>query len=77
MEPTALTRLAETLTGFGALGLVTAVLNVVSLRVVRVDQVPGCVQGRIRWWSAHNPAFLAISAAVTAAGLILLAAAAW
>jgi hypothetical protein len=77
MEPTALTQFAETLIGFGALGIITAALNIVSLRVVRVDEVPGCVQSRIRWWSAHNSAFLLISAAVTAAGLATLAAATW
>jgi hypothetical protein len=77
MEPTALTQFAETLIGFGALGLITAALNIVSLRVVRVDEVPGCVQARIRWWSAHNSAFLLISATVTAAGLATLAAATW
>jgi hypothetical protein len=77
MEPTALTQFAETLIGFGALGIITAALNIVSLRVVRVDEVPGCVQARIRWWSAHNSAFLLISAAVTAIGLATLAAATW
>jgi hypothetical protein len=77
MEPTALAQLAETVTGLGLLGLVTATLNVVALRVVRVDEVPGCVRARIRWWGAHNPAFLVISAAVTTAGLIILAASAW
>jgi hypothetical protein len=77
MEPTALTQFAETLIGFGALGVITAALNIVSLRVVRVDEVPGCVQARIRWWSAHNSAFLLISSAVTAVGLLTLAAATW
>jgi hypothetical protein len=77
MEPTALTQFAETLIGFGALGIITAALNIVSLRVVRVDEVPGCVQARIRWWSAHNSAFLLVSAAVTAVGLGTLAAATW
>jgi len=74
MERTALVQLAETLAGIGALGVITAVLNVVALRVVRVDEVPGCVQGRIRWWSAHNSAFLVVSAVVTAVGLATLVA---
>lgn len=74
MEPTALAQLAETAAGIGALGLVTAALNVVALRVVRVDEVPGCVEARIRWWSAHNPAFFVVSAVLTALGLAGIAA---
>jgi hypothetical protein len=74
MEPTALVQLAETMAGFGALGLLTASLNVVALRVVRVDEVPGCLEARIRWWSAHNPAFFVVSAVLTTLGLAGLAA---
>jgi hypothetical protein len=74
MEPTALAQAAATVAGIGALSLVTALLNVVALRAVRVDDLPGCVQGRIRWWGAHNSAFLVISAVLTAAGLAGLAA---
>jgi hypothetical protein len=74
MEPTTLAQVAETVAGLGALGVVTAALNVVALRVVRVDEAPGCVRGRIRWWSAHNPAFLVVSVVVTVVGLALLAA---
>jgi hypothetical protein len=74
MEPTTLAQLAETVAGLGALGVATGALNLVALRVVRVDEVPGCVQPRIRWWSAHNPAFLLVSAALTAVGLATLAA---
>jgi hypothetical protein len=74
MEPTALTQAAQTVAGLGALSLLTAALNLVALRVVRVDEVPGCVRARIRWWSAHNPAFLVVSAVVTAVGLATLAA---
>jgi hypothetical protein len=74
MEPTTLAQLAETVAGFGALGVVTATLNLVALRVVRVDEVPGCVQARIRWWSAHNSTFLVVSVVVTVVGLALLAA---
>lgn len=75
MEPTALAQLAQTLIAFGMLGIITAMLNVVALRVVRIDEVPGYVQARIRWWSAHNSAFLVVSAVVTAVGLAILAAA--
>jgi hypothetical protein len=60
----------ETVAALGALGVLIAVLNMVSLRVVRVDDVPVCVQSRIRWWSAHNPAFGAASLLVAVAGLI-------
>jgi hypothetical protein len=69
MEPSALAQAAETVAGIGALTLVTALLNVVALRAVRVDELPGCVQGRIRWWGAHNSAFLVLSAALTVIGL--------
>ena len=75
MEP--LAQLGETLSLLGVLGVITAALNVVALRVVRVDEVPGCVQARIRWWGAHNAAFLMISAAAAAAGLAILAATTW
>jgi hypothetical protein len=68
--------LGETLAGLGVIGVLTAVLNVVALRLVRVDEVPGCMRARIRWWSAHNPAFLLVSAIVVAAGLTTLMAAA-
>ncbi len=68
--------LGETLAGLGTIGVLTAALNVVALRLVRVDEVPGCVRARIRWWSAHNPAFLLVSAMVAAAGLTTLMAAA-
>ena len=69
--------LAEALSLLGVLGVITAALNVVALRVVRIDEVPGCAQARIRWWGAHNAAFLMISAAVSAAGLATLAATTW
>jgi hypothetical protein len=74
MAMSALTQLAETMAVLGALGLVIAMLNLVALRVVRVDEVPGCVQPRIRWWGAHNTAFLMLSAAVAAVGVAILAA---
>jgi hypothetical protein len=66
--------LGETLAGLGAIGVLTAALNVVALRLVRVDEVPGCVRDRIRWWRAHNPAFLLVSAIVAAIGLATLVA---
>ncbi|GAA1861661.1 hypothetical protein [Asanoa iriomotensis] len=72
MQPTTFAQVAETVAGFGALGLLTGALNLFALRVVRIDEVPGCVQARIRWWSAHNPAFLVTSAGVTLAGLVMM-----
>jgi len=75
MEQTTLAQLGEALARLGAFGLGVAVLNVFALRVVRADEVPGWVQTRIRWWSAHNLAFLVLSAAVLAVGLGTLAAA--
>jgi hypothetical protein len=69
MEPTALAQAASAVATVGALSLVIALLNIVALRAVRVDELPGCVQGRIRWWGAHNSAFLVLSAVLTAAGL--------
>jgi hypothetical protein len=57
---------------FGLLGLVLAGLNVVALRVVRPDDVPGYVRARIRFWTAHNPAFLVGSAVLGALGLAWL-----
>ncbi|RSM55874.1 hypothetical protein DMB66_34785 [Actinoplanes sp. ATCC 53533] len=65
--------LAEAMARLGALGLGTAIVNVVALRLVRADEVPGWVQVRIRWWSAHNTTFLVVSAAVMAIGLAVLA----
>ena len=64
--------LAGTVAWFGALGLVLAGLNVIALKVVRPDDVPGYVRVRIRWWTAHNPALLVGSAVVGAAGLAML-----
>jgi len=73
MEATTFAQLAGMLAGFGAIGVAIAALNVFALRVVRIDEIPGCVQGRIRWWGAHNSAFLLSSAALTVAGLGALA----
>ena len=48
-------------------------MNICALRTVRIEDVPRCVQGRIRWWSAHNSAFLLSSALLLAVGLSVLA----
>jgi hypothetical protein len=72
---TSLAEVAALMAGLGALGMIVAGLNLVALRVVHGDEVPGFVQVRIRWWTAHNTAFLLTSAALTATGLIGLAAA--
>ena len=63
---------AESVAWFGALGLVLAGLNVVALKVVRPDDVPGYVRVRIRWWTAHNPALMVGSTVLGAAGLAWL-----
>jgi len=63
---------AETVAWFGALGLVLAGLNVVALKVVRPDDVPGYLRVRIRWWTAHNQALMLGSAVLGAAGLAWL-----
>jgi len=73
MSRTTLLQLAETMARLGALGVGTAMLNLVALRVVRDEEVPGWVRARIRWWHAHNPALLVGSAVVMAAGLVTLA----
>jgi hypothetical protein len=73
MEPSPLVQLAQTVAWLGALGVGTAACTIVALRLVRADEVPGWVQARIRFWTAHNPAFLLVSAAVTVAGLAVLA----
>ena len=73
MEPTTFAQVASTVAGFGALGVLTATLNLLALRVVRIEEVPGFAQARIRWWCTHNPTFLMVSAAVTVAGLIMMA----
>ncbi len=59
-----------TVAALGALGVMVAVVNMLSLRVVPLDDVPVCVRPRIRWWSTHNPAFGAGSLLVLIAGLI-------
>lgn len=73
MGTTTFAQVAGMLAGFGALGMVVGALNVFALRVVRIDEVPSYAQVRIRWWSAHNSAFLLISTVVAVAGLSGLA----
>ena len=63
----------EALVWFGAIGIAIGAMNICALRAVRIEDVPRCVQGRIRWWSAHNSAFLLSSVAVLAVGLGALA----
>lgn len=74
MESTTLSQVAALAAWFGALGVITASLNVFALHVVCEDEVPGWLQTRILWWRRHNPAFLMVSVLVTGAGLALLAA---
>jgi hypothetical protein len=63
----------EALVWFGAIGVAIGAMNICALRTVRIEDVPRCVQGRIRWWSAHNSAFLLSSACLLAVGLGVLA----
>jgi hypothetical protein len=74
MEPITLAQVAEQVAFLGAIGVVTAVLNAVALRLVCVEDVPGWLRVRVRWWRAHNLAFLLLSAATAGAGLAMLAA---
>ncbi|GIF22981.1 hypothetical protein BJ973_000661 [Actinoplanes tereljensis] len=62
--------IAAAVAWFGALGLVVAGLVVVALKVVQPEEVPGYVRVRIRWWTAHNPAFMVGSAVLGAVGLV-------
>jgi hypothetical protein len=73
MESTALAELAGMLARFGIIGIAVAVVNAVALRVVRIEEVPRRAQGRIRWWSLHNRAFLFGSTALTLISLGALA----
>jgi hypothetical protein len=73
MESTTFADLAGMLAGFGAIGVAVAAVNVFALRMVRIEEVPRCVQGRIRWWGAHNSAFLLACVALTAVSLGALA----
>lgn len=73
MEPTTQAEFATLVAGLGVAGMVLAALTVVALRVVRPDECPAYVRGRIRWWSAHHTAFLAMSTVIAVAGLAALA----
>ncbi|XVU29183.1 hypothetical protein ACQPZJ_19600 [Actinoplanes sp. CA-054009] len=69
MEATTFGEVAALVLRLGVLGILVAVLNAVALRVVRIDEVPGCARGRIRWWGAHNPALFVSSLVMTLLGL--------
>ena len=73
MEPTTFAQVAKMVAAFGAIGLAVGALNVFALRAIRLEEVPGVKRGRVRWWYAHNPAFLLGSAVVAVAGLAMLA----
>jgi hypothetical protein len=73
MEATTFAELAGMLAGVGAIGVAIAAVNVFALRMVRIEEIPRCVQGRIRWWGAHNSAFLLACAVLTAISLGALA----
>ena len=77
MEPTTLVLVARAVAEFGAIGVAVGVLNLFALRIVRMEEVPGPMRGRIRWWTAHNPAFLAVSALIAVAGLGTVIATQW
>ncbi|WP_433220862.1 hypothetical protein ACQP00_18975 [Dactylosporangium sp. CS-047395] len=62
--------LAEPAVLLGGVGVVTAVLNAVALRLVRVDEVPGWLQVRISWWRAHNRTLLLLSAVTAGVGVV-------
>jgi hypothetical protein len=74
MKTTTLAELAVMVAWFGGLGMVVAVLNIVALRVVRLDEVPGYLRSRIRWWSNHNWPLFLISLLIGIAGLTTVAA---
>jgi hypothetical protein len=63
---------AGILVWFGVIGVAVAAMNILALRTIRIEDVPRCVQGRIRWWSAHNSAFLLGSAGLVVVGLGVL-----
>jgi hypothetical protein len=75
MEPTTFEQVARIVAQFGAIGVAVGVANIFCIRLVRLEEVPGPMRGRIRWWTLHNPAFLAASGLVLAAGLAMLVAA--
>jgi hypothetical protein len=73
MEPTTFAEVAGMLARFGMIGVAVAAVNGFALHVVRTEEVPRWAQGRIRWWSAHNRAFLFGSTALTLISLGALA----
>ena len=72
MEPSVLRTLAETLVGLGAIGVLAATANLFALRGLDIEEVPGCVRARVRWWGAHTAAVMVASAAMTVAGVVAL-----
>jgi len=72
VEPSLVRTVAETAAGLGVIGLLVAATSLVALRAITVDDVPGCVRGRIRWWGSHPATVLVASAALTVAGLVAL-----
>ncbi|WP_127502374.1 hypothetical protein [Actinoplanes solisilvae] len=66
-------QLAALAAWFGVLGMFTASLNAVALRLVRTDEVPRYVRRRMRWWSTHNPFLMLLSTALTITALTCLA----
>jgi hypothetical protein len=72
MEPLVLRTLAETLFGLGAIGLLAAAVNLLALRGITIEDVPGCVRARVRWWGTHTPAVLFVSGTLTLVSLAAL-----
>jgi hypothetical protein len=69
-------QVARMLAEFGAIALAVGVVNSFAVRMfrvgfVRLDEVPAPMRARIRWWSRHNPAFLASGGLMLVAGLAL------
>ncbi|MBL7255653.1 hypothetical protein [Paractinoplanes lichenicola] len=75
MESSSWVEVAGVVTWFGVLGMIVTALAVVAVRLVRAQDVPAYVQGRARWWAAHNVGFLVASLVVTVGGICALMAA--
>jgi hypothetical protein len=74
MGPFVLSTVAETLVGLGAIGLLAATANLLALRGLSIEEAPGCLRARLRWWGAHTPAVLVASGALTLVSLLVLVA---
>ncbi|MBU2666875.1 hypothetical protein KOI35_25520 [Actinoplanes bogorensis] len=70
MEPTTYAEVAGMVAWFGVLGMVVAGLALIAVKVVRADEVPAYVRGRIQWWTAHNAGFMLGGLVLAVAGLI-------